>query len=65
MLVTAQDGGFLVLARDGTIWAIPPEEQVEHTSDNKPFEPFSRDEMSKRVLAELPPGSASIKRPTT
>ena len=45
-----------MLARDGTIWAIPPDEQVAHTSDDRPFEPYSRDELSKRVLAELPQG---------
>ena len=31
-------------------------EQVEHTRDDRPFEPYSRDEMSKRLLAELPQG---------
>jgi len=56
LLVKAQDDGLLVLARDGTIWAIPPEEQVEHTSDDRAFEPFSRDEMAKRLSAELPQG---------
>ena len=29
LVVTAQDGGLLLLARDGVLWAIPPEEQVE------------------------------------
>lgn len=56
LLVEAKDGGLLMLARDGVIWAIPPEEQVEHTSNKQPFEPYSREEISKRVLAELPEG---------
>ena len=56
VLVTAQDGGLLLLARDGVLWLIPPEEQVEHTTDGKPFAPLSRDELSKRLLAELPQG---------
>jgi hypothetical protein len=56
LLVEAQDGGLLVLTADGTIWAIPPEEQVDHTTDDKPFVPFSREEMTKRLLAELPQG---------
>jgi hypothetical protein len=56
LVVKAQDGGLLVLARDGVLWAIPPEEQVEHTSDKQPFEPFSRDEIAKRLLQELPQG---------
>jgi hypothetical protein len=56
LLVTAQDGGLLVLARDGVLWAVPPEEQVRHTSDEVPFRPLSRQEMSRRLLAELPRG---------
>jgi hypothetical protein len=56
VLVTAQDGGLLLLARDGLLWLIPPEEQVEHTTDPTPFAPLSRDEMVKRLLAELPQG---------
>jgi hypothetical protein len=56
VLVTAQDGGLLLLARDGVLWLIPPEEQVEHTTDDAPFSPLTRDEMTKRVLAELPQG---------
>ena len=56
LLVTAQDGGLLLLARDGTLWAIPPEQLVEHTTDDAPFEGFSADEMSRRLLDKLPAG---------
>ena len=56
LLVEAKDGGLLVMARDGVIWAIPPEEQVEHTSDQQPFEPLTRDEIKTRLLKELPAG---------
>jgi hypothetical protein len=56
LLVTAQDGGLLLLAADGLIWAIPPDEQVKHTSDEEPFRPLTRDEMTKRLLADLPRG---------
>ena len=56
LLVEAKDGGLLVMARDGVIWAIPPEEQVEHTSDQQPFQPFTREEMKTRLLKELPEG---------
>ncbi len=54
LLVEAQDGGMLLLAQDGVLWTIQPDELVKHTSDNVPFESFSREEMAKRVLAELP-----------
>jgi hypothetical protein len=56
VLVTAQDGGLLVLGRDGRLWAIPPEEQAEHTTDSTPFTPLTRNELSKEVLKELPSG---------
>ncbi|NQU25346.1 MAG: hypothetical protein HQ567_29020, partial [Candidatus Nealsonbacteria bacterium] len=56
--VTAKDGGLLVLATDGVLWAVPPEELVEHTSDDKPFEPFGPEQMARHVLSELPSGFA-------
>lgn len=55
-LVEARDGGLLLLARDGVLWLIPPEEQVEHTEDSSPFVPLTPDEMGKLVLGQLPPG---------
>jgi hypothetical protein len=48
--------GLLLLARDGVIWAIKPEEQIERSDDGQPFEPFSRDELAKRLLKGLPQG---------
>jgi len=54
--VTAQDGGLLLMGRDGVLWAIPPEQLVEHVHDETPFEPFSADEVSRRMLARLPEG---------
>jgi hypothetical protein len=56
VLVKAQDGGLLLLARDGVLWLIPPEEQVKHDTDDKPFAPLAREELSKRLFAELPQG---------
>jgi hypothetical protein len=56
VLITAEDGGLLLLARDGLLWLVPPDEQVERTSDPAPFAPLSRDEVTKRLLAELPAG---------
>ena len=56
LIVEAQDGGLLVLARDGTLWAVPPEKQIKHTGDDAPFKPFSQEELARRILAELPGG---------
>ncbi|MGD0517709.1 MAG: DUF1570 domain-containing protein [Thermoguttaceae bacterium] len=54
LLITAEDGGLLLLARDGLIWPILPEDLIKHTSDAEPFAPFTREEMAKRLLAVLP-----------
>ena len=56
VLVTAQDGGLMVLARDGVIWIIQPHELVEHTEDQVPFKPLSVEEIAQRLLQVLPQG---------
>jgi len=56
VLVEAQDGGLLVEAHDGVLWTVGPEEKVRHTTDTRPFEPLSCEEMTRSVLAELPEG---------
>jgi hypothetical protein len=56
LLVEAQDGGLLLLAPDGRLWAIQPEEKPRHTSDDTPMKPLAREELAKQLLAELPPG---------
>jgi hypothetical protein len=56
VLVTAQDGGLLLMGRDGVLWMVQPDELVEHTADDLPFTPLTMDEMSDRLLAELPSG---------
>jgi hypothetical protein len=48
--------GLLLLAQDGVIWAIKPEEQTERIDDGRPFQPYSRDEIAKRLLEGLPQG---------
>src|SRR5262245_43833377 len=55
-IVTAEDGGILLLSADGKLWTITPEEIVQHQRDDKPVAPLSSDEFKKRVLAELPAG---------
>jgi len=52
--VEAEDGGVMLLARDGALWPIAKEDLLERRSDSRPFEPFSRDELAKQLTAELP-----------
>jgi hypothetical protein len=54
--IKAADGGLLLMARDGVLWNIQPAEQVSHTSDKAEFKPFDREQITKDLLAELPPG---------
>ncbi len=54
--LTAQDHGIMLLARDGEIWLIPPEEQVKTAHNDAPFRPFSPAEMSKELRDQLPKG---------
>jgi hypothetical protein len=56
LLVEAQDGGLLLLAPDGRIWAVPHEEKPRLTRDESPMKPLPRDELAKKLLAELPRG---------
>lgn len=56
ILVTARDGGLLLETRNGVLWTITPEELVHKSSDEKPFEPLSGEELSRQLLAELPQG---------
>ena len=54
--VTAQDGGILLLARDGVLWTILPEELGKHSHDDTPFRPLSTQDLSRLLLARLPKG---------
>jgi len=42
------------LARDGALWPVTKEELLDRRSDAKPFAPFTRDELTKQLAAELP-----------
>jgi hypothetical protein len=56
IVVRAQDGGLLLLGRDGTLWSIEPKELISELQDDEPFEPLSPDELSVQLLGELPEG---------
>jgi len=56
VVVTAEDGGLLLMARDGTLWTIEPGQIISRKQDDEPFRPFSRDELARQLISELPPG---------
>jgi hypothetical protein len=55
-LVEAQDGGLLVEQQDGVLWRITPDELVSRRTDDAPFEYFSPEELSQRLMEDLPEG---------
>lgn len=56
VLVTAEDGGIMVMAPNGTLWTVEPKDLVAQKKDSEPFHPLSRDELSSELLSELPAG---------
>ena len=52
--VEAQDGGVLLLTRDGVLWPLPKEEVVARRKDDKPFKPLTKDELAKKLTGDLP-----------
>lgn len=54
--VEAEDGGVLLLGRDGILWPVPKEDLVDRRKDDKPFLPLSREELAKKITAALPDG---------
>ncbi len=57
-LVTAQDGGQMVVTDDGRMLIIQPQWILTRTSDEQPLVPVDAKEAGRRLLAELPPGFA-------
>jgi hypothetical protein len=56
VVVTAEDGGLLLMTNDGTLWAIEPDKLVNREQDDQEFRPLARNELSKQLLSELPEG---------
>ncbi len=56
LLVTAKDGGIMLLAPDGMLWNIEPQELVSHTQEDREFMPLTQAEAGKHALGELPQG---------
>jgi hypothetical protein len=58
IMVTAEDGGLMLLAANGEQWLVKPEDIVRRTSDEKPFVPLDAKAMGRDVLGRLPEGFA-------
>ena len=56
VLVTAEDGGLLLISADGVLWTVPPEELVSHDEDDVKFKPLSPAALAARLTDELPAG---------
>ena len=56
--VTAADGGRLFLADDGQLWTIQKDCVESFEEDDSPLVPLTAEEVSKRLLEELPSGFA-------
>ncbi len=55
-MIVAQDGSVMFQTRDGTIWLAASEEVQGLSSDETPFQPFTKEQIAARLLAELPAG---------
>jgi hypothetical protein len=56
VLLSAQDGGLLLMGRDGSLWPIVPEDRISRNTDKDSFAPYPKEELGKHVLDELPKG---------
>ncbi len=56
ILVEAKDGGVVVMTPEGAIVIAQPGDIVERSTDELPYKPLTSGELSKKLLAELPPG---------
>ena len=56
VLVTAEDGGLLLLAADGTLWTVEPDDLVNRSSDEAAFAPLASEALGRQLLKELPAG---------
>ncbi len=56
VLVTAEDGGLLLLTDDGALWNIEPDQIRQHTQDAEVFVPLSREALGRQLLQDLPTG---------
>jgi len=53
VLVRAQDGGLLLLGRDGHLWTVTPDRLLSQQETGRPFSPFSKQELGQVLQKEL------------
>lgn len=54
IIVEAQDGGLLLLAPDGVLWVVQPEELVNREANDAQFELHGPEKLATDLLAEFP-----------
>jgi hypothetical protein len=60
IVVTAEDGGIMLLAPDGKLSIVQPMQIIEQSHDETPFSPLAGDELRRAVMADLPAGFDSL-----
>lgn len=56
VVVTAADGGILLLAADGTLWAVEPDDLIKRSGEDGPLQSLPADALGRQLLGELPAG---------
>ncbi len=56
IIVEAQDGGVLLMDRQGKLWTAQPNEIARRASDEIPFSPYQPQDLGRLLQDELPPG---------
>ena len=56
VITTAQDGGLLMLAEDGRLWGVQPDELVKRDRTPVEFEPWTADQVALELRKELGAG---------
>jgi hypothetical protein len=56
VIVEAQDGGLLLLGRDGVLWTVQPDQLLERVENDEPFVALDAGQLARELLAELPAG---------
>jgi hypothetical protein len=54
--IEAADGGMLLEGDDGVLWTIQPKEVLSRKDLDKPFKPLTAEQLSEKMLAQLPAG---------